>query len=151
MTLGSRLFAIFFPAIFVVGGGALIALYMNHRAAAEESLSWPRVPAVIERAEVVQRDSQEGGSDFVVAYRYSIDGRDYHGSRVAFGTHSNSERRAREARYRRGLPVEVSVDPRDPANAVIEPGQRPGSFYLAIAGGLMIGLGIVIIRMIARG
>src|SRR5262245_60811049 len=89
------------------------------------SLAWSEVDAVI----VFSRDKPGHGIIGVgVKYRYTVAGREYTGDRYRF--HSILERghmRGRDVQmalgwYPAGERVELAVNPRDPADSVLEPG-----------------------------
>lgn len=107
-----------------------------HRARAAPS--WARVPGRIVSAIVVPDD---GGYAPLVRYTYTVAGKPYQSSRIALAfTSYIRERHARAVadRYRAGRDVVVSVDPDDPAQAVLEPGSGAAAF--AIFGGAAFAL-----------
>jgi hypothetical protein len=145
-----RLFSLLFPAIFIAAGAILVAIYLQQRTRAEESLTWQRVPGVIEKS-FLQERLDDVGNDLVITYRYTAGATQFRSNRVAFGSMSNREKQARLERYRAGMPVQVAIDPRDASVALLEPGHRPGESNLLIAGCVLMLLGIGVGRMLWRG
>jgi hypothetical protein len=92
--------------------------------------SWVRVPGRIVSAIVVPDDNNYAP---LVRYTYNVGGTQYRSSQIALTyTSYFRERQAQAAidRYRPGREVMVSVDPDDPAQAILEPGSGAAAFAL---------------------
>ncbi|GAB7082274.1 DUF3592 domain-containing protein [Megalodesulfovibrio paquesii] len=124
-------------ALFIFGLIVLSVLLIREyqslqqtRAWAEESLSWPAVPATIHSSHVEETRISSGkrtvkGWKAVVEYQYVMDEISYPGQRIRYGyaaEPSPDEAEAIVARYPAGATAEVRVDPRMPARSVLEPG-----------------------------
>ena len=116
-------------AIAVIAG----FLHLQKRAdeAAARSHDWPTVTGRVVQNMLV---TTYGRHAPVVAYAYSVDGRDYRRSRIRFGNYTNMNKADAEAilaRYPDGGPVEVHYDPDEPGTAVLEPGPAGRSWRIA--------------------
>ena len=120
----------------------MLLIGLAQRRQVSDARAWPSVEGVIETADVDTFMSQErrlgssGDSGFVatrwrklhrpdVVYRYTVNDIDYHGSRIGFGgrVYASFDRFARNrvAPYRPGARVPVYYNPRNAAEAVLEP------------------------------
>lgn len=92
----------------------------------KQSRSWPNAPGTITVSKVVEFHDTEEGTTYspYVAYSYSVRGRAFQGTRVAFGAGASSASSSgpgREiARYPVGAQVRVYYDPRYPESAVLQ-------------------------------
>lgn len=81
-----------------------------------------------------------------VTYSYSVDGREYLGSRIAFGTPVGfgvgALARAQVAGYEPGQTVDVWVHPRRPDRSVLRR-RAPSSLVIASIGAAVLALGVV--------
>lgn len=126
--------------VFGVGLAIVAAIWFFHlRTArkAEAAGTWPSAPGVVQTSAVrekVESDS-EGDSETAyypeVGYRWTVQGQDYAGRRIAFG---EAPRFAREAaaqaicaRYPVGAAVSVRYNPDQPGEAVLE-SRKPSPF-----------------------
>jgi len=155
-------FGVFWPAMFMLGGGIFFAIGLSAILTASASKGWPSVDGVIVSSEV-QSDwssapagtpQHRSGTQRVyradVRYAYTVDGQEYEGDRVEFGgfSSSNAKRAYRiVGTYRKGQTVAVYYDPNDPSRAVLEPGKTTwfskgavcaGSGFVLV--GLLVGL-----------
>jgi len=80
----------------------------------------------------------------VVAYKYTIMGRDYTGSRIAFGSNTFTRKKSEEiiARYPVGQPVMVHYNPDKLEYAVLEAEAQGGTASLVV-GIIFIVVGVV--------
>jgi len=131
---------------FLAGFGVLvfitgIVMYMLHgyqRAKISPSRFWPSVVGTITASAVEQRNPKKTIYAAAVRYRYGVGGKDYRCDRIFWGPNEGSEEQmtAIAAAYTVGKDVWVQHDPRDPANAVLEPdkhtGLTPGAYYYVL-------------------
>lgn len=132
---------------------ALVLLWHGLRvfAKARESLSWPRVAAVIVNADMVTSNWDAEMRRPQISYRFQVSGQALSGERIAFGMenfYSNfgfTQRCLR--RYAVGQNVYISCAPYRPSLTVLEPGVTPWAFLPMTFGALFLGLGVVLTRV----
>jgi len=151
--------AVLFGLAFAASGLVLVIVGIVKLVQADASSSWPTVKGKIASCEVTKRGSKgrgrrgrknRGTSKYyaAVVYEYSVDGKQHTGDRISFGTVGGTRTKAEEdaKRYAEGSPVDVYYKPDDPAQAVLEPGQK-ASIYTFPGVGLfftLIGIGFVV-------
>ncbi len=122
----------------LVGLGILgDALWNWHRA--RLSLGWSVVDGLVTMAEVHERITLEGSAGFEprIVYVYDVAGEPYESDRLTFGRAVRMDAdtaQAWVAPYDENPHVRVYVNPRQPADAVLRPGDHAGL-------GLRIGMG----------
>jgi hypothetical protein len=109
--------------------GALLShaawFWFVERERARQSASWPAVDGVFERHSVPGAlDSRRHA-----AYRYVIDGKSYKGTREGFAYKDGPL-------FQAGAAVQVYVDPDDPSNAVLYPGESDKRWPLFTGAGI---------------
>jgi hypothetical protein len=109
------------PLLLVV---ALLAKVFEERRAAK----WAQAPGRIVKSGIGSRDHRFAGEAAtvrnipVVAYTFSVGGREYRGDRIVLGEVGAGEIDAMLAKYPAGKEVTVFYDPADPNNCVLEHG-----------------------------
>lgn len=89
---------------------------------------WPRTNGRIVSSQITVREERSRDTTYYhpeVVYAYSVAGKQYHSNQVSAGDNDNSDRRRAKNIVDKCAPdmaVTVLYDPRDPANAVLEPG-----------------------------
>lgn len=139
--------------------GVLVARWGRSYAERDRAIGrWPKAPGTIassscESETGTTRDAE--GYDVtlttyvpVVAYRYTVEGREYQGSKVArVVERSGNAQPVKDcvARYPPGARVEVFYDPADPATAYLETRRSGGAVFLMVFGGFvaMMGFGVL--------
>jgi hypothetical protein len=138
---GVPLWAFLGPLACAAIGVGMVYEYLRLRKLLHESVNWPTAPGRISAAEVVeeQETSRDNGHETTSTYyrpdirfAYTVGGREFHSSRWEWGWTRlyGSEKRPRQVieKYKPGTPVAVHYDSKDPENAVLEPGNRQGTF-----------------------
>jgi hypothetical protein len=126
-----RLFVFALAGLMALGG--IFALYEAGRLAelASKSPSWPTTTGVIEESQIVRASKGDGVR---VVYSYSVDDVRYSSKNLSY-TRLDGARgewllpdtpQGIVSRYPVGREAPVHYDPRDPRNAVLEPGGRGG-------------------------
>ena len=115
---------------FAIGlGTTAFGVVLVRRAAAARR--WPTVDGrvvssrVRESPSMTPDDQYHTMHDAAVRYVYSVDGREYRGTRITMFDGTTSVRKGAEkvaARYPKGGKVRVYVDPADPGRACLAPG-----------------------------
>jgi len=141
-------------------GGLFILIAAWLLFTAFESYQWPKVEGTITETKVVARVRQVDRPihrylDYAVEirYRYFFNKKLYHGTRYSIGTGGtvagdfNSRIEAKDwmaqSPYQTGRPIDVYVNPKDPAFTVIKRGFHWANWVPFILGLLMIVLGFV--------
>lgn len=135
--------------------GVLVALWGRSFIARDRAIGrWPKAPGTItssryESETGTTRDAE--GYDVtsttftpVVAYRYTVQGREYDGSKVARVAERTGDAKRVKAcidRYPPGARVEVLYDPADPATAYLETRTSGGAVFLMAFGGFFALMG----------
>lgn len=147
---------------FALFGLPLVGLALSTFAKDRRIARWPRAPGTVVSSRIASstgttRDKQGYSQEYTsytpeVTYRYVIDGTEYEGSAVARGELSTTTRSAVEAcvdRYAPGNAIEVLYDPTDPTTAYLEVRRSIGALILLGFGGLLMGIGVLIIALVA--
>jgi hypothetical protein len=124
----------------------IMSCYHNYRTG-QESEKWPNVKGAITRSDMdVQGFGRKMTYTPMIAYRYSVNGMEYSGSRVQFvRTAGSSESSAQSvlAKYPVNSTPTVYYDPANPTNCVLEPGNTSTGMVLSFVGPLFVlGMGV---------
>ncbi len=148
---------------FIGIGGVPLWLGIQGVREAQASLSWPKVEGSITHSHVSQsttrtRDSKSNSRERIshsysaeIEYEFQVEGKTLHGSRITavseqFGDEAHA--RAISEKYPLGAKVQVSYNPADPNESLLEPGRWSGSgLMFALAGGFIL-LPLAFLRMI---
>lgn len=114
---------------------------------ARASAQWPAAQGAIESSTVdVERERERDSDGDVhyetkyipqIVYHYRVDGTDYYGDQVSFGsTSSRNPNRAYRIRdqYSPGMEVSVYYDPENPREAVLQPGVKGTTYIVPVIG-----------------
>jgi Protein of unknown function (DUF3592) len=118
--------------LFCMVAGILMLLFLvSNRRAALAAARWPTTTGtILSSTAEAQRVFAPGGRTTtqvwwpLVEYSYTVDGRSYYSSRLAFGANVGGARTLAEAtvaRYPGGSQVTVYFDPANPSSSVLEP------------------------------
>lgn len=147
------------PLILMLSGVGTIVWGVAGLAEAWASRSWPTVPGVVERSEVVRSTGGTGtnrssGYRARVVYRYEFEGRIRSGDRLTIGERIAKTRGHAEsiaAQHPVGAAVAVHVDPTDPTASVLEAGLDPEAFAVPGFGTALVGVGGYLLVRRRRG
>lgn len=135
-------------AAMLVTGIALLAYGLWTGRRGNASQQWDCVPGELVSHEIIEVRGRYGTRNYSlrVAYRYSVDGREYEGRRLCFGVYvweGLSEVQLWLDQNARQL--EVFYDPKKPASAVLMPGRAgaAGTVLFVIIGVLLTAMGLV--------
>ncbi len=142
--------------------GVLVALWGRSFLARDRAIGrWPKAPGTItssryESETGTTRDAD--GYDItsttfmpVVAYRYTVQGQEYPGTRVARVVEWTGDAQRVKAcidRYPPGARVEVFYDPADPATAYLETRTSGGGVFLMVFGGFFALMGFGVLALV---
>lgn len=119
---------------------------------ARESAGWPQTAGSIRESELISIEQRDGSEIYRarIVYAYGVDGRDYEGERIRFGTEGSASPVRDRAedwvdKYRSGNEVMVYYDPHSPSEAVLEPGAHMDAYVLLGLGILLAVAGFVIV------
>ena len=143
-------------AFFVLGAAGLYFGVVGARNVyrGQVSRGWPTAEARLIRADVaVERDTRIGRRTrrwkrLHVRYVYSVDGRAYESSEIAFGgVWSSAQSKLDQIRAMR--PLLARYDPRRPAVAVLEPGVTAWALLFSAIG--LSALSVVVLMLVLPG
>ena len=110
--------------------------------------TWHSVPAQVESATLQSHKPSKGGTAYKVStrYRYQVGGVEYTGGRASLTTRADNIGNFQEqlgerlqTAERTGEPVQVWVNPAQPAESIVERGLRPGLLALQLMLALLFG------------
>jgi hypothetical protein len=150
---GVPLFAFLLPALAIVAAIAAILSFARMRRLAIASTSWPMIPGTIKSSAVIEEWIEDRRDDdkqqirrkipryqVDLRYAYRVAKRDFVGINPGFGwtgiygLRELAEKAA--GQYRTGQPVTVYYDPQHPANSVLEPSARDGTYAPLVFGAI---------------
>jgi hypothetical protein len=147
---------------FVLFGLPLVGLALSTFAKDRRIAKWPRTQGTILVSRIssstnTARDKDGYDRQYTshtpeVSYSYAVEGTEYEGSVIARGGVSTSNRKVAVAsidRYPPGKAVDVLYDPTDPTTAYLEVRRSIGGVILLGCGGLLMGIGVLIIGLVA--
>jgi hypothetical protein len=132
-------------AFFLLGGVMVLAILWVSRRQAAEASGWPQIAGHVVSSTVEHYRQRVGDArtgslatfyEAVVEYAYSVNGREYHSTRLNFGAKvagSQQLAEAQAARYSEGSQVMVHYDPKNPTNAVVEIEVAHGVLMVVVA------------------
>lgn len=122
--------------------------------------AWNQVPAVVESATLQSHHPSKGGTTHSVSvrYRYVVEGVTYTGQRAAIheradniGSFQEELGRRLQGLQRTGKAVPVWVNPRNPAQSIVDRRLRPGLITLALVlSSVSAWFGLAVLAKIAR-
>jgi hypothetical protein len=136
----------------MVLAGLILALGAYGTVQGALTLGWPRAEATVVTADLARqimttrdpdgRAREESWNSFHVLYRYTVAGREYVAGGVEpwdFGMQNSAGAAKMSERHPPGSTAKVAYDPKNPAEAYLEPG--PSSFALVLCAiGVVMGL-----------
>ena len=114
-----------------------------------DSENWPSTTGYIISSNIVRHPSKHGytyGAN--ITYQYSINDHTYSSNRISYGDYSSSDgEHANQlvTQYYVGRNVTVFYNPKNPSEAILEPGATFFSYMFLLAGILPIVIGIIIL------
>lgn len=137
--------------LFILIGGFVFFMWgLPPLKYASASRAWPSVSGEITRSEV-ETYRKDGKTQYLpdIAYKYSIDGKNYSSSKVTVGdppyTSNISPAKRMQAEYPVGKSVDVFYDPEVPSSSALRPGIQKNDIFLAVILGIFPLLGILIL------
>ncbi len=126
-------FVIFISIFFLVGFGLLgYGVHSFYRG--RQALSWPAVEGRLLECRLHEnRDSDGNTWEVKVRYCYTVAGREFEGTRVAFGYRGSSTQEEHEgifAKLQLGSRVMVHYQPSDPGDSVLAAGFNRSTFLI---------------------
>jgi Protein of unknown function (DUF3592) len=138
LTVMGKLFFLLFISIFYAVGFGMLWFGINSAKQSVEASNWPSVTGTITNLSLRENSDSDGTTYGVeVEYRYSVMGRTYTSSRLAFGYASSSGRQAHQDilnKLDHASSVNVRYNPQNPATSTLSFGiHRSVKFVLAFA------------------
>lgn len=138
------LFTRVFPALMILAGVAAGYFGVQNVQLAQQSESWPTADGTIEQSKVeFQRPDPRKSGTYAqrIRYAFTLDGRRYSGTRVAYGDYSSSDRSHAQGivdKYPVGKQVRVYYLPGQPEECLLEPGVKPQVWFLPGFGAVLL-------------
>jgi hypothetical protein len=135
-----------FGAVVFVIGMILYTAQGWQRAKFAPSKYWPSVVGTITASTLEKANAKGPSYSAAVRYSYRVAGKDYESNRIFWGPNEGTQKEMADivAAYPVGRDVWVQHEPKNPANAVLEPGRNTGLtasvLFYAVA---MMALGLV--------
>ena len=131
-------FALFLAGFFIAGF-AMVGFGLRSGVRANQAKYWPTVNGTIASCRVAESTASDSGTSYQVEvrYLYAVSGRNYEGTRIAFGYSGSSGRGAHQeiaARLNSAESVLVHYNPRNPATAVLAYGWNRSIILLLVFG-----------------
>lgn len=156
----SELTASFGAVLFLFFGLLLTPWIVWSRHRVEAMRTWPTVKAVVVSTDVRRVHHKNEGYRYrhEISYRYTVEGAVYAGDVVSYGGRPpewTTESQARQALPQQGAPINVSYNPHDPQDSVIQVIYTPASevFYVigvcgfvGLFGAVLLGAGLYQMR-----
>jgi hypothetical protein len=135
---GNNALGVVFLTIFTLFWSGIVlcfdAMMLREVAGQIRSEKFPTIPGEVLRSEVTTSSSRKGTSyKAVIRYRYVVEDHPYESARLRFGQFSSSDRQgayALVAQYRPGTRVTVHFNPRNPSEALLQPGLEGIDLFL---------------------
>lgn len=133
-----------FGVIAIVIGAVLYVVQLRQGLRAEASKKWPRASGTVTACALEKSPEHRRRYRALVQYSYRVGGKDYQGSRIFWGGNEGREKHVASVveTYPAGSKVRVFYDPKNPAEAVLDPIQNTGSRQLVLYALAMITLGL---------
>lgn len=137
--------------ILILGGAALILAWWNVKQRARAARAWPTTQGMILKSDLITHVIWINGIRSttykpVVEYRYTVMGRPFTGSRIAFGSYSYDIKKGKGfvEKFAVGTPVTVYYNPEKLEESLLEP-TYAGSAAFLTAGILLIIFGLFLV------
>lgn len=133
-----------FGVIAIVIGAVLYMAQFRQGLRAEASKKWPTASGTITASAMEPLPNYKWRFRAAVQYAYRVGGKNYQASRVFWGGNEGLEKHMASVvgTYPTGAKVRVFYDPKDPAEAVIDPIQNTGSRPTVLYALAMVTLGL---------
>lgn len=141
-----KIFWVGFSSIFLIIGLVVSTIGFREMKEAKVSTKWPTTSGVILESKVDSRSDSDSGTSYhaEVLYQFEMDGAKIQGNRISFGevgTGDASDASRVVNRFPKDTEVTIYYDPKDPFNAVLEPGIQTGTWFLPVFGLVFAGFG----------
>lgn len=150
-------FFLFMSSFYLVGFGVLgYGVWAARRST--QVANWPTTQGNLANVALKENSDSDSGTNYEVKveYTYTVDGQEYHGSRLAFGYGSSSNHQAQTEIYEKlkaAKSVDVRYDPVNPASSALSYGMHVSiRFVLAFAiTWLAFVIGFTLLWMLSSG
>lgn len=137
MRAGMWIFIAFISLFYCAGFGLLGYALVSMKRSTDAS-AWPTVDGILDSCELKRNSDSDGDTyEVKVAYRYTVDGRNFTNDVLAFGYTASSGQEAHQEifdRLNQVRAVQVRFDPANPQNSVLSYGfHRSIQFTLAFS------------------
>jgi hypothetical protein len=133
-----------FGVIAIAIGAVLYSVQFRLGLRADASKKWPRASGTVIASVVEKSPGHRWRYRAALQYSYRVGGKNYQASRIFWGGNEGREKHMASVveTYPAGSNVRVFYDPKNPAEAVLDPIQNTGSRQLVLYGLAMVTLGL---------
>ena len=133
-----------FGVIAIAIGAVVYLVQFRQGLRADASKKWPQAPGIVIASALEKSPEHRRRYIAALQYGYRVAGKDYRASRVFWGGNEGREKHMASVveTYPAGASVRVFYDPKNPAEAVLDPLQNTGSRQLVLYALAMITLGL---------
>jgi Protein of unknown function (DUF3592) len=133
-----------FGAIAIAIGIVIYVVQFRQGLRADASKKWPRAAGTVTASALEKLPERRWRYRAALQYSYRVGGKDYQSSRVFWGGNEGREKHMASVieTYPAGGKVRVYYDPKNPAEAVLDPIQNTGSRQIVLYALAMITLGL---------
>lgn len=133
-----------FGVIAVAIGAMLYVVQFRQGLRADASKKWPRASGTVTASAVEKSPEHRRRYRAALQYSYRVGAKDYQSSRIFWGGDEGREKNMVSVveTYPAGGKVRVFYDPKNPAEAVLDPTQNTGSRQVVLYALAMITLGL---------
>lgn len=133
-----------FGVIAIAIGAVLYSVQFRQGLRADASKKWPRASGTVTVSTLEKLPEHRWRYRAAVHYSYRVGGKDYQGSRIFWGGNEGREKHMASVveTYPAASNVRVFYDPKNPAEAVLDPIQNTGSRQLVLYALAMVTLGL---------
>lgn len=133
-----------FGVIAIAIGAVVYLVQFRQGLRADASKKWPQAPGIVIASALEKSPEHRRRYIAALQYSYRVAGKDYRASRVFWGGNEGREKHMASVveTYPAGASVRVFYDPKNPAEAVLDPLQNTGSRQLVLYALAMITLGL---------
>jgi Protein of unknown function (DUF3592) len=133
-----------FGVIAIAIGAVLYAVQFRQGLRADASKKWPRASGTVTASALEKAPGHRWRYRAALQYSYRVGGKDYQASRIFWGGNEGREKHMTSVveTYPAGGAIRVFYDPKNPAEAVLDPIQNTGSRQLVLYALAMVTLGL---------
>jgi hypothetical protein len=134
-----------FGVIAVAIGAVVYAVQLRQGLRADASKKWPTAPGAVTASALEKSPEGRWRYRAALQYTYRVGGKDYQSNRIFWGGNEGRQKHMTSVveTYPAGCKVRIYYDPKNPAEAVLDPIQNTGSRPVVLYALAMATLGLI--------